>query len=248
MNFIKLFGLERSGTNYLEWLIRENFLDTKVLVDETGWKHGRIPECVSWDGSDWSDPRWNEDKRRGFVERRRARLGELMPKLMDTVESGEMLYCMIRKNPYSWCASYALYRGKPISPVQPHVIKRWVEYNEHWHSYAVSHPTKTCFFKYEDVLTAPEKCLEVIAARFGLELSETRRLVCEQTISAWGGRPIAQPFDHTYYHEERYLGAYSPDDFETFTENLPVSLLSELGYSINKHSELNRSEDEESFI
>ena len=37
---IKIYGLQRSGTNWLGFLIQENFKDVRVLVNEGGWKHG----------------------------------------------------------------------------------------------------------------------------------------------------------------------------------------------------------------
>ena len=38
--YIKIHGLQRSGTNYVSHLINENFENTKVLVNTGGWKHG----------------------------------------------------------------------------------------------------------------------------------------------------------------------------------------------------------------
>ena len=58
-----------------------------------------------------------------------------------------------------------------------------------------------------------------------------------EKISNWGGRPSKEPFDRSYYHEERYLSAYSQDDFQIFAEHIPDDLLSELGYSLKKSSE-----------
>ncbi len=36
---IKLYGLQRTGTNYVTSLIQKNFGD-EVIFDNTGWKHG----------------------------------------------------------------------------------------------------------------------------------------------------------------------------------------------------------------
>lgn len=40
IQYIKIFGLQRSGTNYLTDLINRNFKNTRVLVNIGGWKHG----------------------------------------------------------------------------------------------------------------------------------------------------------------------------------------------------------------
>ena len=40
MKEIKLFGLRRSGTNYLQLLLKQNY-KAKVLTNKGGWKHGK---------------------------------------------------------------------------------------------------------------------------------------------------------------------------------------------------------------
>ena len=40
IHYIKIFGLQRTGTNFLTDLINKNFKKTKVLVNVGGWKHG----------------------------------------------------------------------------------------------------------------------------------------------------------------------------------------------------------------
>ena len=59
---LKIFGLQRSGSNYLQWLLEQNFVATRVLVDETGWKHGPVPSRVDWSGRDWHDPGWPREQ------------------------------------------------------------------------------------------------------------------------------------------------------------------------------------------
>jgi hypothetical protein len=40
MKYIKLFGLQRTGTNYFYWLINKNLNNVKIFQNEYGWKHG----------------------------------------------------------------------------------------------------------------------------------------------------------------------------------------------------------------
>jgi hypothetical protein len=39
MTYFKQYGLQRTGTNYLRFLIEDNFLDTHVFMSILGWKH-----------------------------------------------------------------------------------------------------------------------------------------------------------------------------------------------------------------
>lgn len=46
---VKIFGLERTCTNYLHWLLRNNYYDLELLqLYEGGWKHG-LPHNLSED-------------------------------------------------------------------------------------------------------------------------------------------------------------------------------------------------------
>ena len=126
-----------------------------------------------------------------------------MPLLRKAVDSDDVCHCVIRKNPYSWYASYSYYCRRSITPVQPHDIKRWADLNRHWLHCETERPGKTLFLKYEDLLEHTEEGLNRVAAQFGLKRTEQRRLVSLEKISNWGGRPSKEPFDRSYYHEER---------------------------------------------
>ena len=42
MKYFKIYGLERTGTNYTSSLIEENFDYVKVFMNIGGWKHGHL--------------------------------------------------------------------------------------------------------------------------------------------------------------------------------------------------------------
>jgi hypothetical protein len=50
MKFIKIYGIQRTGTNYIEWLLNNNFSDCHVLLEDNvlGWKHGKVKETIDW--------------------------------------------------------------------------------------------------------------------------------------------------------------------------------------------------------
>jgi hypothetical protein len=42
MTFVKVHGAMRSGTNYLAWMLRNNFCEVQPLSIVLGWKHGPL--------------------------------------------------------------------------------------------------------------------------------------------------------------------------------------------------------------
>ncbi len=46
IEYIKIHGLQRTATNYVSFLIDQNFTNTKSLVNAGGWKHGYY--CAPW--------------------------------------------------------------------------------------------------------------------------------------------------------------------------------------------------------
>jgi hypothetical protein len=51
MHVIHIFGVERSGTNHLQWLVKENFKDVVLLVLWKHWVPGPFIAGNKWDGS-----------------------------------------------------------------------------------------------------------------------------------------------------------------------------------------------------
>ncbi len=232
MRFIKIYGLQRSGTNYLEWLLRNNASELQVLVDETGWKHGYIPKTTDWTGSDWSSPNMPLHEKAGFAERRRQRLGEAMEKLVDCIEKNELLYCFISKNPYSWYVSYARYKHFPISPIKLELIEHWCSLNHHWYQFFNKNRERCCFVRYEDFLSNPMETFGSITSHFKLRFSKESFKNCEHTLSMFAGKPESQLFDSSYYETKQYLHYFSLQDLDFFAKQLDQELLSMLDYEL----------------
>lgn len=231
MRFLKLYGLERSGTNYLEWLLRKNFPELCVLVDETGWKHGAVPAAVDWSGRDWTDPEWDAARTRLYLRRLMARIGSSLEPLQAAVADGEMMFCFISKNPYSWYASFARYRQMPYSPVNPRFVERWCALNRHWRAFSRERADASLFLRYEDLIEDADRHMTQIAEHLRLPRSEHKTLSCHFRMTM-SGYPHSSPFDLGYYLEKRYLEAFSASDLRNFAEHLQPDLLRDLGYEL----------------
>lgn len=100
MIYIKQYGLKRSGTNYLRYLIEENFKDVKVLVDILGWKHGYPSQSVTTNWKNWY-PEWQPDKNPATPE--------LIEEIKQSVREGRYWHLLMVKDPFAWIISMRKY-------------------------------------------------------------------------------------------------------------------------------------------
>lgn len=154
-NYIKIFGIERSGTNYLEALIKEN-LNAHPLTNGLGWKHGAPVTPDEWfhDGIS-KEELPNKDL---YIE---------------IVRKNPSLPCVvIIKDPYHWLDSIRKFRPQNFD-----LVKWFKKYNSLYLEYMNyllinehEYFKPAIFVRYEDLLTEPEKQISKIAEVFGLRV------------------------------------------------------------------------------
>jgi len=110
MKFIKIYGLQRTGTNYMEWICKNNFKDVHVLSESnaTGWKHGSpiSVKDIDWTGLNWDDP--VKIKKGECKENIAQYLEETLPlkkKIEEADELNDFKYIFVFRDPWSWFAS-----------------------------------------------------------------------------------------------------------------------------------------------
>ena len=101
MKFVKIYGLQRTGTNYLTAMLKRNFSDVGILVNELGWKHDSVSlNNVDWNGSDWCSPYSNETEQQA---ERNVYLNTFnLEDLKNSYDTDQIHYLFCIKNPYSW--------------------------------------------------------------------------------------------------------------------------------------------------
>lgn len=148
--FVKVFGIQRTGTNYLARLINKNLIidDTPVLLEDPGWKHGPIQR----------NP--DIDKEKKFKSNNKA--------------------VILIKNPYTWYTSIQKWikpgRGRPYDGFKAnnveYVFRKFnVLYNEHRKFLLGDNDdtvyTDSILIRYEDLLIDPPMELSRISEKFG---------------------------------------------------------------------------------
>lgn len=149
-NVIKIFGIERSGTNYLQKLLQMNFNDLLVFTNGFGWKHGKPQDPDKWIKS-------KECLEKDYFSFLRK-------------ENKSIDFIVIIKDPYYWHNSI-----KKFAKQKYDFHQQFTKYNTLYGAYIDLLENNTPFFKrglymrYEDILKNPGLALEKIQEFYGYE-------------------------------------------------------------------------------
>lgn len=216
-----LYGLQRSGTNFLETTLRKNFkvefLNSNRLRSAPIHKHFRfysnknlIPE-----------PQYKNDVS-----------VESFQEFESLFSSAPERYLVMSKDPYSWFLSYKKWADKCDWPAADHHYAE--EYNAFYKFFAqLSRETdRIIFVRYSDLLTDAEATLTRLAG----EADMPRR-----KLSEWSGfnvpRKVSQSgsFDSEkarYYTEREFLNQLSDQEIQEINNTIDLDLMTFLGYEV----------------
>lgn len=154
---VLIYGLQRSGTNYLEALIARNFPAVHKLNgterSAITHKHFRLyPEK-----NIIPEPQFHNS----LLVQDFAQFESNIPGLKPD------LYIVASKDPYSWLSSYQRWSTKNQWPAhEHHYIQEYDLFYGMWMQFA-RESNKVMFIRYDDLLTDPGKIMNEIAMRLG---------------------------------------------------------------------------------
>lgn len=253
--FLKQYGAQRTGTNYLRILLQKNYSDVCPLMHILGDKHSPPPPFESL----WAEAQKESNPALTFVSQATFRYPSLSTSPADTRQhetlrqiaepltqaylSRKLGFVVSIKNPYAWVPSIAVYeRLIGCRAPLPHRLAEFVRvqclrFNDLYGNWldAPRDGFRTLVVRHEDLVSNPERVLEDIDDRFALQ--RTGPFVNEPRTAPmvfWDfNRPSmanAAPFDRSYYVSERYLDRLSPEIVRTVSETIDWSPLRALGY------------------
>ena len=229
---IKIFGLRRSGTNYIAWLLSNNFSRIRInheYSDEFGHKHSIItPDGV-------------------LSEEVRAIIGFCGTKVKigneQLIKKRKKCVVCIVKDPYSWYLSVMnMYRKlnhmnapkeflNPF-PLHPEHILRWNIINKSYITFCKENPTQSILIKYEDLLLDYKTTLITIQNKFNLT-----------KVGSWkNNNCVVDPYYHhntpftktQYYINNIFLNEYDKDNIDWFNRYLDKTVVTTLGYKVHE--------------
>jgi len=154
---ILLYGLQRSGTNYLESLVEINYPACQFINgemrNEITHKHFRLYA----DKSRIPEPQFQNQQ----VFDSFAAFESALPEIPD-------LYIVVSKDPYSWLVSYNKWSKKNNWPLPDYqYIEEYNLFYGMWMQFS-KQTDKVLFVRYIDLLTDPQKEMERVTAALNL--------------------------------------------------------------------------------
>jgi len=225
---ILIYGLQRSGTNFLENLLKKN-LRTTILNDNSDrslpdQKHFRLYDQKA------IIPRqhyYNDFYFETLLD---------FEKVLPIIPAG---YLVISKDPYSWYLSYKTWADKNNWPaVDHHYIQEYNFFYEKWLGFSQS-SDRIFFIRYLDLLREPAVELERISSTLKLKKRLVSAFYSDQ-ISRVSHSGIFNADRREYYLKQQYLSDFKPDEIDEINSNLDYSVVSKLGYQIVNQSNKDR--------
>ena len=186
MKFIKQYGIQRSGTNFLRAILELNF-DCRILSNIGGIKHGRITNKTD-------------------IRQVKTDLSEEEIDNIDIMlQLDEIPKIVITKNVFAWIVSISKYLNKPITETFINEqLKRYIELNTHW--------IEECdmIVTYEELIICPEITLNTIGTTLDLSRISKEIIIPKNRMHRGGDTPTEtiiskQKFNIDYYKNNQYM-------------------------------------------
>lgn len=223
IEYVKIHGLQRTGTNYLAHLVNENYQNVKALINAGGWKHGHY--CAPWTLG-------REVNVLTVTKNPYAWLASLYKYWRDA-EVGPDLSKITFEQFVKTRAVFEMQQGVPYLYRADNPVQHWNNMNFHWLSIRMN-KKKTLTVPYESLLLDCEGVVEAIAKDFGL-----KRAACfvNPKKTFLPGQEEVKLSDEDwnsrdYYLKEEFLNHYTPDLLKFVNRELDPEVMDLLGYNL----------------
>ena len=221
--YIKIYGLQRSGTNYLTHLINENLEKTQVLVNLGGWKHGHYAApwmvgkevhvlLITKNPYSWLVSVYNY-----WGVNRKINVGpDLRGVSFEDFLKNKLYLEKQRDIPY-------LFRSS--NPIQ-----HWNNMNFHWMTVRLNQK-KLLHVSYEELIEEPEATVKSVAENYDLKIKNEIKNE-EKIFTPSGETPKTgeEKFNKDFYSQNQFMNMYTPELIEYVNEQLDLDVVLRLGY------------------
>ena len=226
-HLVKVFGLERSGTNYFEWLLKANCPRIRVITNQLGWKHAApIPPLIKVLTSGASSLSSSEQMQ--LYSHRSFQDQQFKQEVESLLAANKLRIAAVVKNPYNWYASIVRYYSRAGLEMGPEQLHRWNQTNRSYRELQKMHPAQVMIIQYEELLTDMQQSMKKIAQHFGLLLNAD---LCDLPFRIDAGfRVSKQLFPRERYVDGQHLDRYSDNGITKMNRILNRHLLREFNY------------------
>lgn len=215
IEYVKIHGLQRSGTNYIAYLINENYENCRSLINVGGWKHGhyKIPLTLEHEVHvltivknpySWLVSMYNYWKNKNIGQ-------DLCGVPFKDFVKNRAIFERQKDVPYLFRAA---------NPVQ-----HWNNMNFHWCSILID--TKKLFIlRYESLISNKEMCLNEISKLFSLKRKDVIQDCTNSMIPADElPKPSEQKWQKEFYDNRAYLDLYDQETFDFVNNQLDLDVM-----------------------
>lgn len=234
LEYVKIFGLQRSGTNYISHLLNENFESVKALINVGGWKHGyySVPWIMGKElsilGVTKSPYAWLVSMYNYWGPNRKLNIGpDLRGVSFEHFVRNKVIFEKQRDIPF-------LIRS--VNPVQ-----HWNNMNFHWLSIRLN-SKKLCFVTYEMILSELDNTLTGIETSLGLKKKKETKTTTKTLLpSGEEMKTSDENFEQReYYLKGGFMKYYTPELLEFVNGEIDLDLMVHFGYNMFSVKDLER--------
>lgn len=213
---VKQLGMQRSGTNYLEKLLKINFGPRSVLVlnNQLGCKHHAI----------------TSDSMRSWVEEK-GKLGFLLD------EMWSINFTINVRSPLSWSLGFLKHRKRLGDKIKlknpgPHVeqLNKVMPVLRNWRALAEKRPEAVCIIRFEDLVADYLPVMQELAGKLGLNPKGGEFHDVTQEVLSGGRVSKAQYGRRTYHVAEEWKKELTPAVRKAIVDTVDWELMSFFGY------------------
>jgi len=230
VKYIKIYGMPRSGTNYLKKLVETNFL-ARILVHVGRGKH--MPPKKIGVREIRNVKKFGKEKLQDQNE---------IQSICQYLESDVIYSLIIMKNPYSWLVSYKNYINRNSNPNIPQIlhidkseddlkkaVKWWNDIGSKYLEFVREHGDISILVRYEELVDDYKIVLDNIGSTFNLT-SREKQLVNIDSVIGPGFKNTRKQFDAGKYQSARYLKEFSADQIKLINQELDKKVMEQFEY------------------
>lgn len=238
MKYFKIYGLERTGTNYITSLIGKNFSNVKVFMNIGGDKHKNLIQFPT------KKQIFEHVSKDIYNKYKNINLKQLF-------DQKKIIYLICVKNPYTWIDSYLNYYGnnkpwlKQLDRTEENIIYATKLWNSRYKNYSKYIKEGSAYVViYEEILDNYNDFLRKMMKKFNLKKKEKNFINIEKKLRANSedtiGRVGFKKFDKKdFYLQSPIDKIYKEKEFNLINKYLDNDLLKFYGYKVQKYKNKN---------
>ncbi len=221
-----VYGLQRTGTNYMEDLLEKNFADIYHANDGYSrslptHKHFRL-----------YDEKWIVPQMKYLNNFYYKNFSDFDHHVSEISKVNDSIMIVMVKDPYAWYQSYLLHARRNgyvcyKKFVNQHFIIDYNRYYTKWLDFRDEAPDRVMVIRYEDLIARREEILETVKQRFALKMLHDAYQNVEKVAMSrkWSAKRL------DYYKNKSYVKMLNKEERHVLNHTLCPLLMKRLEYA-----------------